>query len=355
MALKWLKRINETGRATFVLLSEWLQYIVGYTSIDINPAPSWLYGSGADAYFVDANPQLVTVSVAMPFTGAHVGKYILLYGATNERNNGLFKIVAVPSTTQLLVSGGVYGANFTAEIAVNWRLIDQDALIASGVQQCVYQAPAVGSGSVPAWQVLLQLPAAASQNIEVSVQPLGAWNAGTHTSFLGFVTYVHTADTTPRWYFSADSTSLLGWSENNAGNAVHSMFYAGSILPFSPDVDLGPVIQWGGNITTFLTAGQHLAVDNVTRIASKSIRLADPVTADYWFTSLPSDPLDLRNAGMGIVMGSDAVGYEEVRGVLRHFAEISSTHAYKAFVSNNRRLLSLGGGIGITYNGDLVV
>jgi hypothetical protein len=352
----WLKRLPEDARSTYILLAEWLRYICGYSAIDTNPASGWLLGAGTDAQLSDSNPQLITVSAVLPFVGGHVGKYIMLYDATNERNMGVFKIVAVPATNKVLVGGGVYGANFTTELNVKWRLIDQAALAAAvAVQQCVFEAP-IGAGSTPAWQVLLELPVAPAQSIDISVQPFGAWNNVGHVPFLGLTAYSHVSDTTEKWYFTAEATMLAGWTENNAGNDVSSVFYAGSISPFVPSSDPSPVVQWGGvSVTDFLTQGEHVGADNTTVVASKQVRLLDPVSVDDLFTALPNDPLDLRNLGLGVLVGSDDPGFEEIRGVLRNFVQLSDNLSYKSFAANNRRVLCLGDGLGIVWNGELVV
>jgi hypothetical protein len=320
--------------------------------MDVNPASSWLIASGSDVSAYDSNPQRITTGAAAFLVG-HVGKYILLYNAINSRNIGLFKIAAFVSTTEVLLQGGIYGANLTTETGISWRLLDQAALSAAVVaQQWVLEAPAAFAGSTPAWQVLFTLPAAPSQVLNISGQPFGGWNSTLHTPFLGFADYGHVSDTTPAWYFFTDGAMLGGWTENNAGTGVASIFYVGSTNSFNATSDASPVVQWGDVTSTlFVSSGKHIASDNTTIVNSKGIRLYDPVTATAWFGSLATSPFDLRNMGMAYAYGSDSVGFEEIRGTLRNVYKVSSDHTYKKFLSNSRSVIGMGSGVAFIFNG----
>lgn len=351
MPTRYLKAIPENGRRMFVLLAEWLRSVCGATVVDDDPAPAWVVDSGSDGATTNAQPTRF-VAASGTFTIADVNRYLVVYGATQDVNNGLRKIVAVPNGTTVIVQSGVRGQPFTSEVGLDWKVIDPAVLdvALTPAQITVIE----GQGTSPAWQLALTLPAYPSTVIEVQAQPLGNWNTGTHAPTLGLTSTNHEADTTPLWWWRWDGFTLTSWTENNAATAPHRVLVVGSAGSFHPANDPSCVVQANAALASIATTGSALLADDATVATARF--LVPTIAGNPVFTGITPSPFDLRNDGSAIPFGAAASGAQnELRGVLSGLLYVSTGRAYKTFVTNTRTLVSLGGGYGVLWDGSLVV
>jgi hypothetical protein len=349
MPVRWLKAIPETGRRMFVLVNAWLRTVCDATVVDTNPAPGWVTQSGTDGAVLDAAPSTF-VAAGASFTGGDVGRYLSVYNATRDMNNGLRKIVAVINGTTVVLTSGVYGQPFTTEINLTWQVIDPTVLDAAGSPSVGVVA---GAGTSPAWQLALTLPASPSNIIQVQVQPLGNWNTGTHAPTLGLTSTNHEADTTPLWYWRWDGFTLIGWTVTNGGGSAYRILYAGYAQSFHPDNDPSCVVQTNAAPASLATTGSQLLSDNATVGVARF--LVPTVAGSPVFTGLTIDGLDLRVGDWVIPFGNSVAPNRDLRGVLSNLLYVSSLKTYGSFVNNTRTLVCLGNGLAVTWDGSLVV
>jgi len=302
---------------------------------------------GSDGTASNAQPNRF-VSAGAAYSGLDVGKYLVTYGATNDVNNGLRKVVAVIGTDTLILTSGIRAQPFVTEVGMTWRLIDPTVLDGSIVTN---YAVIEGGGTLPGWQLALTLAPAAT-TIGVQVQPLGNWNTGTHTPSLGLTQTQHEADATPSWYFRWDGFTLSGWTVTTAGTGAYRILYAGYAQSFHAANDPSCAVQINSAPGTLATTGSELLSDDST---VGTLRFLTPTIAGTpVFAPIATNPFDLRVDAAAIAFGS-AAAQNEIRGVLSGLVYCSTGYAYKAFVSNTRSVLSLGNGYGIAWDSALVV
>jgi hypothetical protein len=152
MSLNILKRLDVSARTAHVLLREQLVYGLGFAEIDADNSDGDLttrvLATGTDGVCSTETPYLFT-SDSATFTGSLIGKYLVL-SDTHSLNAGIHKIVAVPSTTTLLVQSGIYGTPFITDASISYRIINPTTN--TGDTTFTIQG---GIGTAPIWQLRL--------------------------------------------------------------------------------------------------------------------------------------------------------------------------------------------------------
>jgi hypothetical protein len=180
----------------------------------------------------------------------------------------------------------------------------------------------------------------------------GTWNSPVITDCV--ISQDSTAD---RWYIKFTDSNIIMWTEDNAGTGAYNVAYIGAGSPRRPGDDASFAVAASGPVT-----GAAHFLKQINSIGSaggnpqtvyKAIVYGDGDTTNL-FTNLPSSNFDLRNDSADIPVGCDAAGNEDDdRGILIGLQWISDQIAYKTFVDNGRRLLSLGESIAVEWDGSL--
>lgn len=348
MPTKIIKRLTTSADQTLFLLREVLVNSLGWPELETTFLTSPVV-SGADGETLASQPTTFR-STAAPFTAAHVGKWLTVYNS-EFANNGVYKIVGVASSSEVLLSGGLYGASFVDGMGISFRVVDPavptppaDYFVVSGI-----------SGSSPLWHAQFSLSAAGT--ITITVGPQGGWSPGSPGSWGGATTLpsvsISESVGNPSWYFLIDDTHIRSWTVDLAGTAVNEMAYVGAMEPRRPASDLSPVVSLAG--TPWLALAAIGALDNSSAFqVNYSAAVYGTAATPSIFTSLPSSQFDLRNDSAKISIGTNDAGYEEDdRGYLRGLHFISDQIPYRSFVDNGRSLLSLGNGIAVEWDGSL--
>ena len=108
----------------------------------------------------------------------------------------------------------------------------------------------------------------------------------------------------------------------------------------------------GGSTFTALSTVASIGTDDITPVDYSYISYGITGTPDI-FSLLPASPFDLRNDAVPIAIGCEDTLYEDDRGTLQGLYLVSSSLTYKSFVDNGRKLLCLGNGFAVAWNGDL--
>ncbi len=352
MPTKILKRVNEPARTIHVLLRELLVYALGWGDVEVNPlgvfeAP---LVTGVDGEVSGSQPNRFR-STAGPFLPGHVNMWLTVHGSEFV-NNGVYKIIGVPSATEVVLEGGLYGASFVDDTNVEFRVVDP-TLNAAGTNYYVVQGKS--GTAAPLWQARLVVQAAVTDTIELEVAPQGGWGAGWTLPVLN--TQQIQADATQTWYVLIDDTHVRMWTQNAAGTGVFRIAYFGAGETRRPTEDTRFVCAFGG--TPVLGPGGALAdiqcLDDAltTNLSYSAISYGDSVQQNM-FTSLPPSQFDLRNDSAKIPIGNNVAGFQEDdRGYLRGLRYISDQVPYRSFVDNGRLILSLGNGLAIEWDGSL--
>lgn len=352
MPTKILKRVNEPARTIHVLMRELLVYALGWPSVESNPlgifeAP---LATGVDGEVSSTQPNRFR-STAGAFLPGHVGMWLTVHGS-EFANNGVYKIIGVPSPTEVVLEGGIYGASFIDDLNVEFRVVDP-TLNAAGTNYYVVQGKA--GSAAPIWEVRLVVNAAITDTIDIEVAPQGGWSAGWTLPVL--TTQSIQADVTQTWYVLVDDTHVRLWTQDAAGTGVFEIAYFGAGETRRPSDDDRFVCSFGG--TPVLGPGGALAsiqcLDDslATNVAYSALSYGDSVQANM-FTSLAPSQFDLRNDSAKIPIGNNIGGFQEDdRGYLRGFRYISDQIPYRSFVDNGRLILSLGDGLAVEWDGSL--
>lgn len=352
MPTKILKRINEPARTVHFLMRELLVYSLGWADIESNPlgifeAP---LVTGVDGETLTSQPNRFR-SGAAPFIPGHVGMWLTVYGS-EFANNGVYRIIGVPSPSEVVLEGGVYGASFVDDINVQFRVVDP-TLNAAGTNYFVLQG--IAGSSAPLWQARLVVNAAVTDTIDIEVSPQAGWVAGWSLPVLP--TQQIQADATQSWYVLVDDTHVRMWTQNTAGTAVFQLAYFGGAEPRRPASDDRCVISFAGNpsLTALGALANIQCLDDSlsTAVVYSALTYGDSVQPNM-FTSLPPNQFDLRNDSAKIPIGTDSVGFEEDdRAYLRGVRYVSDQIPYRSFVDNGRLILSLGNGLAVEWDGSL--
>lgn len=351
MPTKILKRLNQPARTIHVLLREMLVYALGWGDTYANPAGVFEapLATGVDGQTIAATPNRF-FSSSNPFLPLHVGKWLTVYGSEFV-NNGVYQIVGVPNPGEVVLSGGLYGANFVDDLNVQFRVVDPTL----NVGNTEFVVTALAGSAPPLWQVRFNVVNPITDTINFEVSPSAGWGAGWTVPFLA--SRAIQADAVQTWYVLIEDTHIRIWTQNAAGTGVFQLAYIGSCEGRRPSDDTRFVVSTGG--TPVLGPGGALA-----NISCLDASLTLPVTysaltyGDFVnpniFTALPASSYDLRNDAAKIAIGTDAVGFEEDdRGYLRGLRYISDQIPYRSFVDNGRQLLSLGGGLAFDWDSSL--
>lgn len=352
MPTKILKRLNEPARTFHVLLRELLVYALGWGDIEATPLANFETPSatGVDGETLASEPNRLR-SGSNPFLIGHVGQYLTVYGS-EFINNGVYRIIGVPSAGEVVVEGGLYGASFVDDLNVQFRVVDP-TLNAAGASEYIVQAPA--GSAAPLWQARIFVQAAITDTIEWEVGPQGGWLAGWTLPNLPSDACV--ADATQTWYALIDETHVRMFTQDAAGTGVFEIGYLGGAEPRRPADDDRFVISFGGD-PTVSAAGAIADIDALdqalaTVVSYSAVTYGDSVQQNM-FDSLPDSVFDLRRDAAKIPVGTEDVGFEEDdRGYIRGFRYISDQIGYRSFVDNGRLLLSLGNGLAIDWDGSL--
>lgn len=349
MPTKILKRLNEPARTFHVLLRELLVYALQWGDIEATPLANFEAPSavGVDGETLAAQPNRLRAGSA-PFLPAHVGQWLTVYGS-EFINNGVYRIIGVPSADEVVVEGGLYGASFVDDISIQFRVIDP-TLNAAGASHFVIQSP-----TSIAWQARIFVTGGVNDTIEWEVGPQGGWLAGWGLPNLPARAVV--ADATQTWYGLIDDTHIRMFTQNAAGTAPFELGYLGSGESRRPAFDTNFVVSLGG--TPSVTAAGAIATvdaldDTISIVRSYSaVTYGDSVQPNM-FTTLPDSVFDLRRDSAKIPLGTEDAGDEEDdRGYLRGIRYISDQISYRSFVDNGRLLLSLGNGLALDWDGSL--
>lgn len=242
MPTKILKRLNEPARNFHVLLRELLVYSLGWGDIEATPLANFETpaATGSDGETMASAPNRLR-SGSAPFLGAHVGLYLTVYGS-EFINNGVYKIIGVPSADEVVVEGGLFGATFVDDLSVQFRVVDP-TLNGAGDSEYIVQGLA-GSAS-PLWQVRIFVTNIVDDTIEFEVGPQGGWVAG--FTLPALPTGAIVADTTQTWYALIEDTHIRLFTQNAAGTAVFQIAYIGGAETRRPATDDRFVISFGGS------------------------------------------------------------------------------------------------------------
>ena len=354
MPTKILKRVNEPARSIHLLLRELLVYCLGWGNVETNPLGAFEspLAVGVDGEVSSSQPNRFR-SGSAPFISGHVGKYLTVYGSEFV-NNGVYKITGVPTPSEVVVEGGLYGASFVDDLNISFRVVDPTLNVVGTTNYYVVQALA-GSTS-PLWQARLVAPAGVTDSMNIEVGPQAGWGAGwTVLPVLPTVTLL--ADTVQTWYILADDTHVRLWTQNTAGTGVFRLAYFGGAEPRRPASDDRFVVSFAG-LPTLASGGALANIGSLNASFASSVTYSALTYGDSvqpnMFTSLPSNQFDLRNDSARIPLGTDAVGsQEDDRGYLRGFRYISDQIPYRSFVDNGRLVLSLGNGLAVDWDSSL--
>lgn len=352
MPTKILKRLNEPARTFHVLLRELLVYALGWGDIEATPLANFETPSatGSDGETLASAPNRLR-SGSAPFLVGHVGQYLTVYGS-EFINNGVYKIIGVPSADEIVVEGGLFGATFVDDLSVQFRVVDP-TLNAAGASEYIVQG--LAGSAAPLWQVRIFVTGGVNDTIEFEVGPQGGWVAGFTLPALPAGAIA--ADATQTWYALIEDTHIRMFTQNTAGTAVFEIAYLGGAETRRPADDDRFVISFGGSpaVSAVGSIANIDALDQAlgTAITYSALTWGDSVTQNM-FDSLPDSVFDIRRDSAKIPLGTEAVGFEEEdRGYLRGFRYISDQIAYRSFVDNGRLVLSLGNGLAIEWDGSL--
>ncbi len=347
-----MKRFNVPAREFHLLLREVLVYSQGWSSVEATPlgvfeAP---LASGNDGEATSTQPNRIR-SGASPFLPAHVGMWLTVYGSEFS-NNGVYRIIGVPSADEVVVEGGLYGASFVDDINISFRVVDP-SLNSAGASEYVVQGLS-GSAS-PLWQARIFVTGGITDRIDFEVSPQGGWSAGWTLPVLPARSV--SADTTQTWYALIDDTNVRLFTQNTAATGVFEIGYLGAGEPRRPANDDRFVVSFGGSPALSPT-GALASVDALDQSLSNALTYSAVTYGDSsqqnMFTALPDSVFDIRRDSARIPLGTEDAGFEEDdRGYLRGYRYISPLIPYRSFVDNGRLLLSLGGGIAIDWDGSL--
>lgn len=352
MPTKIMKRFQVPAREFHLLLRETLVYALGWGDVDVSSlaifeAP---LATGVDGETLAAQPNRFR-SGSAPFLPAMVGQYLTVYGSEFV-NNGVYRIVGVPSADEVVLEGGLYGANFVDDINVQFRVVDP-TLNAAGTNHFIVQG--LAGSATPLWQTRIFVTAAVNDTIEFEVGPQGGWLAGWTLPIL--VPQAVQADATQTWYALIEDTHIRLFTQNAAGSAPFEIGYLGAAEPRRTGDDTRFVIAFGGS-PALSAAGALAAVSAVdqsfaTQVAYSALTYGDSVQQNM-FMALPDSVFDLRRDSARIPVGTEQAGFEEDdRGYVRGFRYIADSIPYRSFVDNGRLVLSLGNGLAIDWDGSL--
>jgi len=351
MPTKIIKRLQEDGRTAHFLLRELLVYSLDWTGVYANPlavfeSPS---ATGTDGEVSSDSPNRF-LSPSGVFNAGHIGLWLTVYDS-NFNNNGVYRIVGLASSSELVLEGGVYGSSFMDDTSISWRIVDPSLSV--GAVEYVVQGRA--GSATPLWQASLAVAGGVTDTIDIQVSPNAGWSGSWTVPTLPVRSV--TSDTTPVWYILVDDTHVRIWSQDNAGTGVFELAYFGAGESRRPADDDRFVCSLAGS-PTLGALGALSSIDCLddslaTQVTYSAITYGD-VTQQNMFTSLPASDFDLRWDHAKVAIGTEQVGYEEDnRGYLRGIRYISDQIPYRSFVDNGRQILSLGNGLGIEWDGSL--
>lgn len=352
MPTKILKRLNEPARNFHVILRELLVYALGWGHIESTPLADFETPetTGSDGETLASAPNRLR-SGSAPFLVGHVGLYLTVYGS-EFINNGVYKIIGVPSADEVVVEGGLFGATFVDDLSVQFRVVDP-TLNSAGASEYIVQG--LAGSAAPLWQVRIFVTNGVNDTIGFEVGPQGGWVAG--FTLPALPTGAIVADATQTWYALIEDTHIRLFTQNTAGTAVFEIAYMGGAETRRPADDDRFVISFGGSpaVSAIGSIADIDALDQAlgTAITYSALTWGDSVTQNM-FDSLPDSVFDIRRDSAKIPLGTESVGDEEEdRGYLRGFRYISDQIAYRSFVDNGRLVLSLGNGLAIEWDGSL--
>lgn len=335
-----------------MLLRELLVYACGWTHVEVNPS-----GVFEAPLVVGANGEVSTSqpnrfrSTSNPFVVGHIGKWLTVYGSEFV-NNGVYRIVGVPTPGEVVLEGGLYGSSFVDDTNVQFRVVDP-SLNAAGTNYYVIQG--IAGSATPLWQARLVVNTGVNDIIDIEVSPQGGWSAGWTLPRLNTVQIQ--ADATQTWYTLIEDTHVRLWTQTTAGTGVFRLAYFGAGEARRNADDDRFICASAG--TPVLGAGGALATVNcldgamATNVAYSALSYGDSV-AQNMFVSLAPSQFDLRNDSAKIPIGNNVAPYQEDdRGYLRGLRYISDQIPYRSFVDNGRLILSLGNGLAVEWDGSL--
>jgi len=359
MTTKILKRCSEDARVTFMLLRELLINCVGYTDIYTDDDGSGAFTAsqtGVDGETDINNPQNF-VAASGVFGPGDVGKYLVVCDPLllHHNNVGIYKIVGAPNSTTLAIQGGLYGGSFTTGVGFTWRLMDPAGVPpALAGFDLTYVVQAV-SGTNPIWQAEFYLADADTVSFRITVGPGGGYDSTLLPGIPWTLSYTDpvtmTCDVTSLWTILASDSYIRMYTEAVGGASVFNLGYVGACIPRRSAADQQFAVCFADIPLTALTAIKSVAWDGATKVDYSAIYYGDLFPSNI-FTALPPSQFDLRNDSALIAMGCETAGsLEDDRGTLNGVCWISDSIPYKTFVDNSRRVLSLGSGISIEWDG----
>lgn len=352
MPTKILKRTSQPARTIHVLLRELLVYASGWASVAVSSAGIFEspLATGVDGEVSTSQPNRFR-SASNPFNIGHLNMWLTVYGSEFV-NNGVYRIIGVPSSGEVILEGGIYGASFVDSLNIQFRVVDP-TLNAVGTNSYVVRG--IAGSATPFWEARILVNAGITDTIAIETSPQGGWSAGWTVPVLNTVSIQ--ADATQTWYVLIDDTHVRMWTQTTAGTGVYRIAYFGGGDSRRPSDDDRFICAFGG--TPVLSAGGALSAVNclddalVTNVAYSAMTFGDNA-APNMFVSLPASQFDLRHDSARIPIGSAVLGLQEDdRGYIRGFRYISDQIPYRSFVDNGRLILSLGGGLAVEWDGSL--
>lgn len=337
-------------------------------------------------------------SLSANFTISMIGKHITIWSATdlNSTDNSIYRIVAVPSTTQLMVapfSGGTPDIttlknNLTSRSALNYRVIDVTAASQLAVASGNYfvgtlsGASAVNTGQASSqFQFILRGSTSFGQFGMVG-SPTGTWTGSAFTGvtltertnlsltqFNGIVAGVNGSIT-----LIADTDFFIGHVRSSNSNAGGLYFY--NIIPqrfYTQAQDPNPLVMMvsGGGLVNTTATDSHstsftmVSADNVTRTCQLMTKnfVGDGTTGTTYTIGPNMSTLLTTQTRTNRIIYSDAVisniaggstQFALARAKLRQLAFTSSAIPNFHLVGDNGEFIHVGNGTLWPWDGSVM-
>jgi len=327
-------------------------------------------------------------SLSASFTPSLIGKHITIWSHTdvNSTDNSIYKIINVPSSTQLMLSpfsGGTPDIsslknNLTSRSALNYRVIDLVAASQLAVASGNYfvgtlsGASTINTGQASSqFQILLRGTSTPFGQFGIVGSPAGTW---TGSAFTGTTVTERTPTTTNftgttaglngNITLIADKDFFIGHIRSTNTNATGLYFYV--IVPqrlYSQAQDTNPltIMVGGNNLLSTVATDSHstsfamAGFDGTTRTCQLMTKnfVGDGVTGTTWTIGPNLSSLLATQSRAGKVLYSDAIlstvstlgQYSLARARLRPISFTSNIFPSFHLIGDNGEFIHVGNGV----------